>query len=145
MPIFVWSTSAIQPQRPEAYFQVRSRSRRSSASASSATSPASIGSALIWIPSFQALQVGQHGLEILGGEAVGRHLISRFDGLGIDDPAAEVAAGVGQGGGGEGAAAGEMGEVGAELARRLRPLDVVADGAGGGLHHLAAVLQERVG
>src|SRR3954452_23636141 len=114
MPIFVWSTSASHPQRPEAYFQVRASSRRSSASASSATSPASIGSALNLIPSFQALQIGQHRLQVLGGEAVGGHLVSGFDGLRIDDPAAEIAAGVGQGRGGQGAAAGEMGEVWAE-------------------------------
>src|SRR3954451_13574883 len=129
MPIFVWSTSASHPQRPEAYFQVRSSSRRSSASAlsaGSATSPASIGSALNLIPSFQALQIGQHRLQVLGGEAVGGHLVSGFDGLRIDDPAAQVAAGVRQYGGGEGAAAGEMGEVRAELASSLRPLDVVA-------------------
>src|SRR5215208_5348728 len=109
----LWSTVLNQEARPGTSLQDSSRRRVRSAT---------VVTWLLW-RLLEALEVGEEGLQLLGGQRLRRHLVARLDRLGVDDPAAQVPAGVGQSTGADGAAAAEMAEVGTQGAARRRAPD----------------------
>ena len=108
--------------KPGGRAQVASSRSSSSAPVSSGPSRATRSAAAAW-PAlagrhFSRLQISDDRVQIVRREADGRHVVARLLRLRIGDPAVEVAAVHRQRAGGDASPAGEMGEVGRDLAAR---------------------------